>query len=154
MRRRTKIYPYRCHECGKSRSESTRQCKNCHTEFWCPWNPDWYKGRLTRVSIGKDKLGRQIGILFAVVGTLVLLYGAFLQVQYASAESEDTGALFGVLIGAFATYEVWAYFHGRQTSIDSFSHEPRPDKTLWRTVGLVGDFAYFGIACAILYDSM
>lgn len=146
------MLPERCDRCGHSRAELTRKCKNCHTEFWCQWSADWYKGRLTRVSIGQDELGRKFGLLFAIVGAVVLLYGLALQIFYAEAESKDIAPLFGLLIGGYATYEVWAYFHGRATSVDHVTHEPRPENTVWRTLGLAGDLAFFALACFMLYD--
>ena len=144
--------PERCDRCGHPRDEWTRQCKYCHTEFWCRWNADWYKGRLTRISIGQDIHGRKFGVLFALVATVLLVYGVALKVYYAEAESQDIGPLLAIFIGGYATYEVWAYFCGRATSVDHMIHEPRPENTLWRTVGLAGDLALFAFACVMLYD--
>ena len=144
--------PERCDRCGHPRDEGTRQCRNCHTEFWCRWNADWYKGRLTKVSIGQDVLGRKFGALFAIMATVILVYGVALKVFYAEAESQDIGPLLAILIGGYATYEVWAYFHGHATAVDHMIHEPRPENTLWRTVGLAGDLAVFAFACVMLYD--
>ncbi len=144
--------PDRCDRCGHSRDEWTRQCGNCHTEFWCRWNEDWYKGRLTRISIGQDALGRKIGVVFAIMATVVLAYGVALKAYYAEPGSQDIGPLLAILIGGYATYEIWAYFSGRATMVDNVIHEPRPENTLWRTAGLAGDLAVLAFACVMLYD--
>lgn len=86
------------------------------------------------------------------MATVVLLCGLALKVSYAEAGSEDITPLVAIFVGGYAIYEVWAYFHGRATSVDHMIHEPRPENTFWRTVGLGGDLALFAIACFMLYD--
>lgn len=142
----------RCFRCGHARGEWTEKCSNCHTEFLCNWDPDWYQGRLTRISIGQDEAGRAFGNCAAFIATVLLLYGLVLQVFYAPTGSRDAMPLLALFMGGFATYEVWGYFNGRATCIDHMHHEPRPENTTLRTLGLVGDAFILCIALAMLYD--
>jgi hypothetical protein len=127
-------------------------CNNCRTEFWCEWNPDWYVGRLTLVSLGQDALYRRYSVIAVVLGAAALAYGLVLQVYYAASDSRDMGPLFAVMLGGFCLYEVWAFFHGRETHIDRYFHEARPNNTFWRTVGLFGDLVLLAVSLWVLYD--
>jgi CDP-diglyceride synthetase len=93
-----------------------------------------------------------LGTVAAITAAALLCYGLVLQVFYAPVGSRDHMPLLALFIGAFGTYEIWAYFHGRATSVDHMIHEPRPENTLWRTLGLVGDLFFIYIALAMLYD--
>lgn len=127
------------------------KCSNCHTEFWCRWNESWYQGRLTRVSLGQDPAFRKLAAGFVIAGVVALCYGLVLQVYYADPGDRNVTPLLGLFIGAWALYEVWAFFSGKATMIDHFVHEPRPENTRWRSAGLLGDILFFGIACSMLY---
>lgn len=140
-----------CFRCGHSRDDWTRKCGNCHTEFWCQWDPDSYKGRLTRISLGQDPAFRRFAAVAVTLGAVALIYGLVLQVYYAAENSRDVAPLFALFIGGFALYEVWAFFHGRATMVDYVIHEPRPENTWWRSAGLLGNVVFFAIAWAMLY---
>jgi hypothetical protein len=54
---------------------------------------------------------------------------------------------------AYCTYEVWAFTHGRTTTIDRFHHEPTPKNTNWRVLGLALDVCFSLGAAALLVRS-
>ncbi len=142
----------RCYKCRHPRYESDRQCTKCGTDFWCRWDPALYKGRLTRISLGQDSTGRTAGNYFAIGTVLLLTYGLVVRMYYAHPAPPGLQAVLALFIGLFGAYEVWAYFHGRATSIDHITHEPRLENTVWRSVGLIGDIFFVGFALHLLYD--
>ena len=150
--RRHTLLTARCQRCGHERVESARRCGNCKTEFWCDWDPSWYRGRLTTVATGKDPSGRRFGRVFAWVTGALLLYGLILQGYYADQIGKNHPWPLGLSFGAFSVYEVWAYFNGRRTSIDGYTHDPTPQNTVARTVGLIADLCLCAFALWILYD--
>ena len=143
--------PEPCFRCGHPREELTRRCSNCHTEFWCRWNQSWYQGRLTRVSLGQDPAVRKLAAILVGAGSVFLAYGVVLQVYYANPGKRDVTPLLALFVGAWALFEVWAFFSGKATIIDHMVHEPRPENTWWRSLGLLGDLLFFGVACSMLY---
>lgn len=130
----------RCSRCGHDYTEWDRHCRNCNNEFWCEWRRDWYIEYWTDMSMGRNDRARVLGSA-CLVSALVLVLLAVL-VYSLSAPDDDQilrlVGLSGVLI--FSAYEVWAFTHGRCTSIDSVTHGAVPQNTGWRLFGLVLDF--------------
>ncbi len=50
------------------------------------------------------------------------------------------------LLLVFGTFEVWAYGHGKRTSIDRYTHDATPGNTAIRTFGLALDLAIIAFA--------
>ena len=83
---------------------------------------------------------------------MLLIFGLIVRMFYAHPAPPGFQTLVMLLIGSFGTYEVWAYCHGRTTSIDHMTHEPRPENTIWRTLGLLGDLFFVGVSLPFLYS--
>ena len=139
-----------CFHCGHQHPEFARACGNCSAEFWSEWTSEWYKSRLTRISLGQDHYARRIGNAFVVGATTALFVAAAASHHQASAAQALEGILFALLLGGLSIYEVWAYCHGKKTSIDNCIHTAKPANTFWRTFGLLLDFIALTMAFYVL----
>ena len=144
-------------------------CPRCHEQVipdtsWCPacgagldalrnaFNSDIHPlsdSRWQTVSLGFDPLGRRIGTAIAglFVAFLLAAWLAYLQTP------NPTDALVFVLSGAglFGAYDVWAFTHGKPTSITRYSrHEATPSNTVARVIGLWLDLAVMA-ACVWVF---
>lgn len=94
--------------------------------------------RWQAVSLGLDPLGRRLGTAIAglFVAWLPVAWTFYLQTP------RPTDALVFVLSGAglFGAYDVWAFTHGKTTSITRYGrHEATPANTIPRVLGLLLD---------------
>ena len=136
-----------CFRCGHSRNHADQACPNCSQLFWTEWDPNWYKHRLVNISLGHHRLARKASDLLALGCIAGLLIAAL-----ATRVSQPSLALIfsGLLIGSGAVYDIWAYCHGRTTSIDSLFHDATPRNTHIRTFGLLLDFLFLALAFHLL----
>ena len=51
--------------------------------------------------------------------------------------------MFFVVVMTYSAYEVWAFTHGRRTSIDHWTYDGTPSNTNMRVYGLVLDIAFW-----------
>ena len=141
-----------CFRCRKRRPASARTCESCNAEFWCEWMAEWYESRLTKVSLGQDHCARRLGNAFSASAAAILITTASVIHDQASATQEPLGILVALILGCLSIYEVWAYCHGKTTTIDSFMHTAKPTNTLVRTFGLILDFGVLAMAFYILFS--
>ncbi len=56
-------------------------------------------------------------------------------------------------VALYSAYEVWAFTHGRSTTIDNWTHEGNPANTSMRVYGLALDLLFFvGAAYLIVFS--
>ena len=92
--------------------------------------------------MGKHDLTRTFGKVFVAANAVFVLFALLRLNRLGSQENEVGGAfIFSAFLG-YCTYEIWAFTHGRPTSIDHYRHEATPDRTGWRVFGLVLDVAF------------
>jgi hypothetical protein len=103
--------------------------------FWLPWSAALYDHPLTQVSMGRDPHRRRWGNWTA---GFLLASVAYAWLVYALSPEQVNWFGFAIIacMSSFSAYEVWAFTHGRGTSIGSFVHEAHPAKTGWRVFGL------------------
>ena len=141
-----------CFRCGHPRTEAAYECQQCHAELWCPWDAACYLNPLTRISLGQSPAWRDGGTVFVGIGLFLLVAGLFLQIRHAVEGYRDPAILGMLFIGFYALYEIRNFFHGHATTIDNMVHEPRPQNTWWRAVGLLGDGVLLAIAINYMFD--
>jgi hypothetical protein len=93
--------------------------------------------------MGQSPDGRFYGkaTLMVALAFVVYLIGAIILDESVQASG---GGILG--IGAamvFSAYEVWAFTHGRRTSIDRWQYDAAPGNTWIRVLGLVFDVIFF-----------
>lgn len=102
--------------------------------------------RWQTVSLGLDPLGRRIGT--ATAGLFVAFLVAAWLVYLQTPNPTDTLVFVLSAAGLFSAYDVWAFTHGKPTSITIYSrHEATPPNTVARVFGLLLDLAMMA-ACA------
>ena len=100
--------------------------------------------------MGQHGPTRTFGKIFVVANALFILVALFRAVRYGDQEDETGGAVIFSAFLAFCAYEIWAFTHGRATSIDSHRHEATPDRTGWRVFGLALDVLFWFICMRFL----
>ncbi len=128
-----------CPQCGHSYNQFMPSCQNCRSKFWCRWEKFWYDHPLTLASLGQNRGARAIGSAFIVAIATFFLYAVLVYWLGQSSKSDWERLLVLDVVLLYGGYEVWAFTHGRRTSIDRFTHNATPDKTSIRTFGLVLD---------------
>jgi hypothetical protein len=131
--------PNACFCCGHLYRESECACRNCGTQFWCEWQVDWYKSRLTKISMGQDPYARKISNAFAVTSAAILITVASTSYLLAGQNRSLLHVFIGLAIGGWSVIEVRAYCHGLTTTIEHCTHGAKPENTYWRTLGLFFD---------------
>ena len=143
----------RCIRCGHDRPETARLCKNCGTEYWCDWSPDWYIGRLTRLTIGHDATGKRLATKFTWFSSLLLLLALILQVFVSGRGGNDHAVWpLAMLAAVYATYQIRNFFYGRVISFGYASCEKTPQGTLCRTFMLTANLVLFGFSIYGSFD--
>lgn len=139
-----------CPGCGHARDQFVPKCKNCQMEFWCRWQSTWYEHPLTLASMGQSPRARRAGHTFGGLAVAFFLYSlaVFLGSQTSASEWERVGWLGAVMV--YSAYEVWAFTHGRRTSIDHWRHDGTPENTNMRVFGLVLDLLFCLGASALI----
>jgi hypothetical protein len=131
-----------CPQCGHKYNQFIASCRNCGRDFWCPWQPEWYENRLTIHSLGQSKAARRAGNAFVAACASFYLYSVLVY-WLATSNKDDWLRLFFLgAVSLYGAYEVWAFTHGRRTSIDHFTHEAIPRNTSLRVFGLVFDILF------------
>ena len=100
--------------------------------------------------MGRHQLTRRCGKLFVAANALFVLVALFRVVRYGDQEDDAIGAFALSAFLGYCTYEVWAFTHGRPTSIDHYRHEATPDRTGWRVFGLAFDVLFWYICMRFL----
>ena len=141
----------RCPQCGSSYNQFTPRCQSCGQHFWCRWNPAWYEHPLSRISLGQSPTARRTGLIFAVSAVLFFIYTlAVFYVSHVSSIEWEGLLILGAVV-VYSAYEVWAFTHGRRTTMEHWTHEGTPDNTQTRVLGLVMDLLLCaGAICLII----
>ncbi len=100
--------------------------------------PHFGSARWALVSMGLDPLGRRVGTGIAGCVVCFVLY-AWLVWAMTPGPLNVQNALPVTGLALFSAYEVWAFTHGRTTTMDSQRHKASLGNTGWRTVGLLLD---------------
>ena len=90
----------------------------------------------------QSKQGRIAGNAFVAIFAAFYLYAILVYWRAESNEDDWTRLLFLGAVLLYGSYEVWAFTHGRRTSIDHFIHEAIPSNTSVRVLGLVFDVLF------------
>jgi hypothetical protein len=107
--------------------------------------------RWQTVSLGLNPLGRRIGT--ATTGLFVAFLLAAWLVYLQTSNPTDTLVFMLSAAGLFSAYDVWAFTHGKPTSITIYSrHEATPSNTVARVFGLSLDLAMMA-ACVWVFLS-
>ena len=107
--------------------------------------------RWQTASLGLDPLGRRIGT--ATAGLFVAFLLAAWLVYLQTPHPTDSLVFFLSVAGLFGAYDVWAFTHGRATSITRYSrHEATPSNTVARVLGLLLDLIVMA-ACVWIFWS-
>lgn len=96
-------------------------------------------------------MGRRIGTATAglFVAFLLAAWLVYLQTHHPT----DSLVFFLSVAGLFGAYDVWAFTHGRATSITRYSrHEATPSNTVARVLGLLLDLIVMA-ACVWIFWS-
>jgi hypothetical protein len=105
---------------------------------------------LTQMSMGRHDLTRTFGKIFVAANALFVLVALFRAVRHGDQDDDTAGAfIFSAFLG-YCVYEIWAFTHGRPTSIDHYRHEATPDRTGWRVFGLALDVFFWFICMRFL----
>jgi hypothetical protein len=140
-----------CPQCGHKYNQFIAACKNCGREFWCLWQPEWYKNPLTVHSLGQSKQARRTGNAFVAIFVAFYLYSVLVYWLASSTKDDWLRLIFLGPVILYGSYEVWAFTHGRRTSIDHFTHEATPGNTSLRALGLAFDLLFtLGAAYLVL----
>jgi hypothetical protein len=133
----------RCFHCDSPLPSAARHCPRCERpqprDDRVGDSVDY--GVLATISMGRHPLARRFGNIFAAASALFVVVALFRAMRHSGEETDPFGAfIFAGMLGYFA-YEIWAFTHGRPTSIDSYRHEATLDRTGWRVFGLLLDVA-------------
>lgn len=104
------------------------------------------------MSMGQNPLARRFGNIFFVASAVFVVVAIVRALVYTHLDIEPVFAFVVSGFLLFCAYEVWAFTHGRTTSIDSRRHEATPDRTGRRVFGLVLDLAFWCL-CVVLLKS-
>lgn len=106
--------------------------------------------RWQTVSLGLDPLGRRIGT--ATAGLFVAFLLAAWLVYLQTPKPTDTLVFVLSAAGLFSAYDVWAFTHGKPTSITIYSrHEATSPNTVARVLGLLLDLAMMAACVWVLW---
>ncbi len=130
-----------CQRCGHDYDQFMMNCRNCHTQFWCNWQASWYSNPFTRYSMGWSARARSAGVFFVGLTLAFVLYASAVFLDPESGAPHWEKLFFLVAVLMYSAYEVWAFTHGRRTSIDTMTHEGTPSNTSARVIGLTLDIA-------------
>jgi hypothetical protein len=138
--------PRICHHCTAENAASAYACHRCgYTFIDAPLDETNGERRvLAMASMGKSEMARKIGVTFVAINAVLIV----LQVtglMMADDPSIDLSSLVLLLAIAFCTYEVWAFTHGKATSIHILRLEPVAARTTIRTIGLLGDLSIWAV---------
>jgi hypothetical protein len=137
---------YSCYRCGQQHPNNPQTCKKCNADFWCEWDSQWYQGRLSKISLGQDPTARKLSIYFIAIFGTILLAAAATEYHAAFKDGDWARIIIPLIIGAHSIYEIWAFCHGRKTTIEHCTHTAVPRNTHIRTLGLILDFAVLALA--------
>jgi hypothetical protein len=133
-----------CPACGGTLGEL---CKNGDGEE--PTVHPLSYSRWQKISMGVDPRGRLIGNATTGVFVAVLLVSwvVYLQTHYPT----DTLVFVLSAAGLVSAYDVWAFTHGKPTSITIYSrHAATPSNTIARVLGLLLDVAMMAACIWVL----
>lgn len=106
--------------------------------------------RWQTVSLGLDPLGRRVGT--ATAGLFVAFLLAAWLVYLQTPNLTDTLVFVLSVAGLFSAYDVWAFTHGKPTSITIYSrHEATASNTVARVLGLLLDLAMMAACVWVLW---
>lgn len=109
--------------------------------------------RWQAVSLGLDPLGRRIGTATAGLFVAFLLAAWLIYLQ--TPNPTDSLVFFLSGAGLFGAYDVWAFTHGKTTSITHHSrHEATPSNTVVRMLGLLLDLTVMAACVWILWSKI
>jgi hypothetical protein len=91
------------------------------------------------MSMGRHDQTRLFGKFFVAANALFVVVAVFRALRFQEDPDERLGTVFVSLFLGYCVYEVWAFTHGRPTSIDSYRHDATPDRTGLRIFGLAID---------------
>lgn len=132
-----------CQRCGHDYDQFMMNCKNCQTQFWCRWQASWYANPCTRYSMGWSARARSAGTIFVALTLAFVLYASAVFLSPGSGHPQWGRLLFFVVVMTYSAYEVWAFTHGRRTSIDHWTYDGTPSNTNMRVYGLVLDIVFW-----------
>lgn len=148
-----------CPHCHEQVIPDTKRCPACGGTL------DWFSkdgisydpsldplngSRWQNMSLGRDHQGRLTGK--AIAGLFLAFQLSWWMTYLNTSAPTDTMAFMISAMGLFAAYDVWAFTHGKTTSITRYGrHEATPSNTVIRVVGLLLDLAL--MAACIWYLS-
>ena len=92
--------------------------------------------------MGQSPTARTTGLIFVVSAVLFFLYTlAVFYVSHVSSVEWEGLLILGPVV-LYSAYEVWAFTHGRRTTIDHWTYEGTPDNTSLRVFGLMLDLLF------------
>lgn len=158
----------RCPSCLEQVVPNSRGCPSCGVAFGSPLEAgenaardpgllkpnDW-----TRISLGLSPRWRAIGSVVSIAFAVFVTCGfAF---YLTTPDPTDTFVFFSSAGGLGSAYDVWAFTHGKRTTIFIFSpdrsysiHEAIPSNTSWRLFGLVLDVAVMATCVGLLLSKI
>ena len=140
----------RCEHCDRTIWAKSSRCPLCGRSQLPVGKLAAADGLLTQMSMGRHQLTRLFGNIFVAANALFVMVALFRALRYGNEDDDSAGALiFSAFLG-YCTYEVWAFTHGRPTSIDHYRHEATPDRTGWRVFGLTLDVAFWFLCTRFL----
>jgi len=141
-------FPY-CPHCNEQVIPDTKRCPACGGALdWFSKDGQGYEpsldplnnSRWKNISLGLDDHGRLIGK--ATTGLFVAFLLSWWLVYLNTPAPTDTMVFMFSVIGCFGAYEVWAFTHGKTTSITRYGrHEATPSNAVARVFGLLLDLA-------------
>jgi hypothetical protein len=129
-----------CRKCGTIFNKYTSKCKSCHTKHWCKWDTSFYRNPFASASSGTNAFVKSLGNYFAIVASSIYLYGLINAFIFGVLDNKTTEFfIFGVAY-LYATYEIWAFTHGKITRVRYIGIEPDLENTNIRVFSLMLDF--------------
>lgn len=136
----------RCPACGGCLDGLRNNCSNAEQSFDPLSHSRWQK-----ISMGRDPRGRLIGTATAGLFCTFLLTSWLLYLN--TPDPTDTLVFLISVAGLFSAYDVWAFTHGKRTSITHYGrHEATPSNTVARVLGLLLDLIMMA-ACVWVFLS-
>ncbi|MGS5089898.1 zinc ribbon domain-containing protein [Hydrogenophaga sp. A37] len=109
--------------------------------------------RWQKISLGLDSQGRLIGK--ATTGMFVAFVLTSWLFYLNTPDPTDTLVFVFSTIGLFSAYDVWAFTHGKPTSITIYGHyEAIPSNTIARVLGLLMDLAMMAACVWVLLSKL
>jgi hypothetical protein len=140
-----------CHHCTAENAPSAYACHRCGRSFIdAPLDETNGQRRvLAMVSMGQSEMARKVGVMFVAINAVLIVF-QITRLLLAGEQSIELPSVVALFVIAFCTYEVWAFTHGKVTSIDTLRLKPVVERTSIRAIGLLGDLLVWAAVCAHL----